>query len=108
LLPGFEILGLRGWDDFIVRNVQDQAYSVPTLPLDPRYLTPFSSLDLKAVLRPDERFTAKMKWYVKPILFGGHPDAAENLSWINHEEHAQLVKWWNNLYRDLKAPPGRG
>ncbi len=36
LLPGFKVLGLRSWDDFIVRNASGQIYSVPTLPLDAR------------------------------------------------------------------------
>ena len=33
LLPGFVILGLRSWDDFIVRDTNGETYSVPTLPV---------------------------------------------------------------------------
>ena len=108
LLPGFKVLGLRGWDDFIVRNATGQTYSVPTLPLDTQYLSPFSVPEGETVLHPDGRFTGKVKWYVKPIVFGGDAGVGENLVWVSHEEHAQLVKWWNDKYRSLKAQPGWG
>jgi hypothetical protein len=38
LLPGFEVLGLRGWDDFVVRDRAGKCFSIPTVPVDPRYL----------------------------------------------------------------------
>jgi hypothetical protein len=41
-LPGYEVIGLRGWDDFIVRNSVGEAYSVPTVPIVPEHLSPFS------------------------------------------------------------------
>ena len=31
-LPGYKIIGLKGWDDFIVRGVRKDVYSVPTVP----------------------------------------------------------------------------
>ena len=31
-LPGFELLGLRNWDDFIVRDSSGQVFVVPTVP----------------------------------------------------------------------------
>ena len=43
LLPGFKVLGLRRWGDFIVRNAAGQTYSIPTLPLDTLYLHRFLS-----------------------------------------------------------------
>jgi len=36
LLPGYQVLGLRGWDDFILRDSARQIYSVPTVPTEPR------------------------------------------------------------------------
>ena len=108
LLPGFKVLGLRRWDDFIVRNAAGQTYSIPTLPLDTLYLSSFSVPDGKTALQPDGRFTGKIKWYVKPIALGGDAGVGENLVWVSHEEHGQLVKWWNDKYLALKAPPGRG
>lgn len=105
LLPGFVVLGLRSWDDFIVRNTTGETYSVPTLPLDTQHLSPFSAPTLETVLQPDGRFEGKVKWYLKPIVFGGDASVGENLMWVSHHEHAQLVKWWNDKYRTLKARP---
>jgi hypothetical protein len=62
LLPGFTVLGLRGWDDLIVRNATGQTYSVPTLPLDTQYLSSFSVPDGETTLQSDGRFTGKVKW----------------------------------------------
>ena len=42
LLPGFQIVGLRGWNDFIVRDSAGHTYSVPTVPIDKRYLETFA------------------------------------------------------------------
>ena len=107
LLPGFKALGLLGWDDFIVRNDSGQTYSVPTIPVDTRYLSPLSLPDGGSALHPDPRFSGKIKWYVKPIVFGGDARVGENQVWVSHEEHAQLVKFWNEKYRTLKSPPSR-
>ncbi len=101
--PGYQIVGLRGWDDFIVRDSASHTYSVPTIvperPQLPRFVIP----DSRTVLQPDERFTGKIKWYVKPIVFGGSPDLGENMVWVTHEQHAQLVRWWNEKCRQLRA-----
>jgi hypothetical protein len=40
-LPGFRLIGLRGWDDFLVRGESGNFFSVPSVPLDKNYLTPF-------------------------------------------------------------------
>jgi hypothetical protein len=89
-------------------KLSGQTYSVPTVPLDTKHLSSFSLPDGETTLRPDGRFTGKVKWYVKPIVFGGDASFVENVALVSHEEHAQLVKWWNDLYRSLKAHPGRG
>ena len=34
-LPGFQVIGLRGWDDFIVRDSAGHIYCVPTVPAIP-------------------------------------------------------------------------
>jgi hypothetical protein len=102
-LPGYQVVGMRGWDDFIVRDTAGRTYSLPTLVPDPRHLAPVVLPNDRTVLKSDDRFTGKIKWYVKPILFGGSPDPDENLTWVSHEQHAQLVRWWNQKYRELKA-----
>jgi hypothetical protein len=103
-LPGYDVIGLRGWDDFIVRDTADHTYSIPAVGPDLRHLSPFVLPDDRTVLKRDDRFIGRIKWYVKPILFGGDPDLGENVTWVSHEEHAQLVRWWNEKYRELKAP----
>jgi hypothetical protein len=102
-LPGFELIGLRGWDDFIVRDQNHGIFSVPTVPFERTYLTPFQLPNGGPDLQPDDRFAGRIKWYVKPVKFGGDPDINDNLVWISHEEHAGLVRWWNGLYRSITA-----
>ena len=68
-LPGYTLLGLRGWDDFIVINSSGVMFTIPTLPLDASYAAPFA-LPQQISLEPDERFAGKIKWYTKPLVFG--------------------------------------
>jgi hypothetical protein len=105
-LPGFQILGLLGWDDFIVRDSKGATFTLPTVPLDLQYLSPFVLPKKESALVSDERFTGKIKWYVKPLVFGGNPDVGDNLVWISHEQHAQLVQWWNTKYFSPKHSSG--
>jgi hypothetical protein len=51
-----------------------------------------------AALKPDERLRGKVKWYVKPVVFGGDPNPGENMTWISLEDHVQAVKYWNEMY----------
>src|SRR5258706_9950468 len=99
-LPGFFIVGLKGWDDFILVDRESQYFSVPTVPLERASLTAFRFPTETLRLQSDERFTEKIKWYLKPIRFGGDPNANENMVWLSLDEHASAVKWWNKLYRD--------
>jgi len=34
VLPGYRVLGLKGWDDFIVSDKAGNVFTIPTLPLD--------------------------------------------------------------------------
>jgi len=105
-LPGFQILGLCGWDDFIVRDAHGSVFTVPTVPCVAQALAPFSLPARGVTLTSDERFLGKVKWYVKPIAFGGDPGPGENVTWVDHDQHAKLVRWWNDQYRSLTQ--GRG
>jgi len=105
-LPGFEIIGLRGWDDFIVRNSQDQTYTIPTVPLDSKLLEGFELPRQLPSLESNLQFRGKIKWYVKPLVFGGDPNLGDNVIWADHDQHGQLVKWWNEQYSKLKARSG--
>ena len=100
-LPGFKVLGLRGWDDFLVCDAMGNTYSVPTVPLDQQYLKE-ATVPQNHSLKTDSRFKEKIKWYLKPVVFGGDANESANLTWVSHEQHAGLVVWWNIQYRDLK------
>jgi hypothetical protein len=101
-LPGYEVVGLSGWDDLIVRNSAGSTFTIPVLPLDPQYLSPFQTPVSSVSLKVDDRYTGKVKWYIKPVVFGGDPAVGENLTWVDHDQHGKLAVWWNNLYRDLQ------
>jgi hypothetical protein len=101
-LPGFKVLGLRGWDDFLVSDDVGTTYSVPTVPLEQQYLKE-ATVPERSSLKSDSRLKEKIKWYLKPLVFGGNANEQANLTWVSHEQHAGLVVWWNNQYRTLKT-----
>lgn len=86
-LPGYSLVGLRGWDDFIVRNQAGIAFTLPTVPLEASSAEPFS-LPESPALEPDARFAGKIKWYLKPLVFGGSAQDNANLAWVTQEQHA--------------------
>ena len=102
-LQGFSVIGMLNWDDLIVRDANDSIFSVPSVPLSPDHLRVLTFALPTIPLVSDLRFTGKVKWYVKPILFGGDPSATDNISWVNHQQHSQLVVWWNDQYHSAKA-----
>lgn len=91
-INGFRIVGLRGWDDFILQDVSGRSFTMPTVPIAIEYLKPFMLVIDASTVRPDSRFTGKVKWYSKPPIFGGDPQAKENLTWINFRQHAEAVQ----------------
>ncbi|MFC5860942.1 hypothetical protein ACFPT7_01400 [Acidicapsa dinghuensis] len=103
ILPGFRLIGLRTWDDMILRDKTGKTYLMPTVPADIKYLEFFDLPNCANELEPDERFQRKIKWWVKPIAFGGKADDSSNETWLSYEQHPELVKWWNQLYRSINA-----
>ena len=102
LLPGYKLLGLRAWHHFIVDDSAGNLFTVPTIPVDEQYLAPFRLPGVDRAWTTDERLSGKVKWYVKPLILGG--DASdENQTWVTHDQHAQLVRYWNDMYRSMKA-----
>src|ERR1700722_12808450 len=101
-LRGYQILGLRSWDDFIVRDESRGIFTVPTVPLAPQYLAAWTLPRDSALLKPDSRFTGQIKWYTKPLVFGGDASDPNNTLWVSHEQHVQLVIWWNSKYREVR------
>ena len=101
-IPGYSVVGLKGWDDFILTDGAGRTVTLPTFPLDPSYAEPFQ-LPGADELRADSRFEGKIKWYVKPIVFGGEHQDVQNVAWVTHEQHRQLVVWWNEQYKAQKS-----
>jgi hypothetical protein len=101
-LPDYMILGLKSWDDFIVCDARKQFFTVPSVPLDAKYLQPFGLKFDVSKLLPDPRLPGKIRWFIKPLVFGGDPSAESNTKWITLDEHVEAVKWWNELYRDVQ------
>jgi hypothetical protein len=102
-LPGYEVIGLRGWDDLIIRDAAGATFTVPTVPVISSELEPFQIPIDVARLAPDARFAGRIKWYTQPMVFGGDPEAEENLTWVDRDQHSQLVRWWNEKYRELAS-----
>ena len=101
-LPAHQVIGLRGWDDLLIKNHMGQVFSVPSVPISAEYVAPFPVAS-NPTLSPDSRFTGKIKWYVQPISLGGDPTSDANTTWVSHEQHGQLVAWWNERYSTFKA-----
>jgi hypothetical protein len=100
MLPGYKIAGLLGWDDFLVKDKYGDSIRVPTLPCVSAHLTTFHLPSVVDELIADDQFSGKIKWYVKPLVFGGDAGIGENLIWITHDKHQELVLWWNTRYRE--------
>jgi hypothetical protein len=107
LLPGYRLVGMLGWDDFIVEDSAGRQFTVPTVPVLARDLRPVDLQGL-ASLVTDPRVSGKVKWYIKPVIFGGDPTLGENVTWITFKQHAELVKWWNNKYREIASGTSEG
>lgn len=100
-LPDHVVVGISGWDDLIIRATCGATYRVPCVPLITEYVEPYVVPTDASKLEQDERFTGKIKWYINPIVFGGSPDSDENMVWLNHEQHAEVVVWWNRKYEEI-------
>ena len=101
-LPGLFIVGLKGWDDFILCDSHGKYFTIPTVPLSKDGLRPYSFPAESLKLKADSRFVNQIKWYITPIVFGGSPTQNENMIWISHEQHAEVVRFWNKTYFELK------
>ena len=102
-LPTYTLIGLLNWDDLLVQDQAGAAFTVPSLPMSREYLSPFKLPRGDVVLAADARLTGKIRWYVKPLVFGGNPADESNVCWVTPEQHAQLVVFWNERYEEAKA-----
>lgn len=107
-LPGYRLVGLRNWDDFVIRDEEGRYFKIPTVPLAPEQREPFEFAVEVSALEKDGRFENKVKWYLQPLVFGGDPQGLDNLAWVTHEQHRELVKWWAAFYRTEIAGKDEG
>ncbi len=102
-LPGYRAVALRSWDDLVVARQDGSLFTVPCVPLVSQHLEPLAGLPSGSELRPQEDLQGRVKWYQQPLVFGGSPNAGENVVWVEPEQHAQLVNWWNAKYQEIAA-----
>lgn len=99
----YKIIGLYFWDDFIVSKGQELV-KIPTIPFDLKYEEKIE-INLENIhLDNDKKINNYIKWYNKPLIFGGSPELDDNIQWINIEHHIELVNFWNKKYREIKMP----
>ena len=96
-LPDYRIVGLLGWDDFLLVDARGRQFRIPTVPLDVQHLAKHDTPYDVSSLRRDARFTGRIKWYTKPLVFGGDPACQENIAWVGTHTHQ---RWWNQKYRE--------
>ena len=106
-ITGFRIVGLRGWDDFILRRDDGKLFTMPTVPIAQQHLKMLNTAIDSQKLKADERLSGKVKWYSQPLIFGGEPQSSENITWIDHQQHAAAVRWWNGKYQESLAGKNR-
>ncbi len=105
VLPGCRVVGLRGWDDFVIVDQEGGTFTVPTVPCALKDFRRFQLPDENSLVA-DARFAGKVKWYITPIAFGGAPDRSENITWVTYAQHADLVRWWNAKFRESSRSTG--
>lgn len=93
------MIGLRNWDDLLVRARDGAVFAVPSVPLLPEYLEPASLPGSGEQLCVDARLVDQIRWHVTSIVFGGSGGDEQNIVWVTPLQHAQLVAWWNDRYR---------
>jgi len=60
-LPGYKVIGLKSWDDLLVKDGGNGVYTVPTVPLAREHLASCPSVPRGDVLSRDARFNNKLK-----------------------------------------------
>jgi hypothetical protein len=103
-LPGYIVVGLLGWNDFVITDGCGALFRVPTIPLSFKYVEPLLSNPDFSELASDDRYAGKIKWHIQPLVFGGSPSSDDNLTWVDLRKHQTLVRWWNRKYLEVSEP----
>ena len=97
----FRVIGIVGWDNFILSDGSNH-FSIPTVPVDQKYLKELEYPDLKPMTKSEQSEHSKIKWYLTPLIFGGSPDSESNIAWVTIDEHIKLITFWNQKYFEIK------
>lgn len=101
-IPDHTLIGIRGWNDFILMSPEGSLMVAPTVPLRKEELERWDfKIDLSKI-KSETEIGDKIKWLVTPLVFGGSPTDNENISWISIDQHIELVNWWNSKYDEIK------
>jgi hypothetical protein len=41
-------------------------------------------------------------FFIKPIILGGDPNAADNITYLSRRQHIEAVRYWNRIISDLR------
>jgi hypothetical protein len=105
-LPGFDLVGLHNWEEFIVRGPSGSVHLVPTVPLAAEHLHRYVLRVTDAALVCDPTLSGRYRWRLKPVAFGGDPSAPDNVALVTPEQHGELVRWWNAQFCALQSRTG--
>ena len=102
ILSEYQFYGILNWDEFILKDGSSQYFKIPTVPFVANFLKPIPDFEPNVNLSPDPKLFNLIRWHVKPVVFGGDPVSETNISWVDFDQHIDLVIWWNEQYRHHK------
>lgn len=107
-LPDYELWGSWGCDALCL-GFDSKLYCVPWIPLSethrqeayPSVEALNSALQSLHAATPTYEHFGKEVHFITPIVFGGQPGDDANITMIDQDAHAQICRYWNNLYARL-------
>ncbi len=64
--------------------------------MDDAHITPTLSTD-------HERPRGLERFFIKPIILGGSTDDPQNVTYLNRQQHIQVVRYWNPIIAGLRT-----
>ncbi len=52
--------------------------------------------------RRNQRPRGMELFFVQPIILGGDPNASDNVTYLNRQQHVEVVRYWNRIISDLR------
>jgi hypothetical protein len=118
--PGLVIFASDGYGEaFAYFNGDPRVYKIPAIPLPvagedkdlvaPDFAT-FASFhgSIPPTMRPNPSSVGMELHLKKPLCFGGDFRDEDNLVMVTPTQHAELARYWNQMYRDILRQQGEG